>query len=629
MNGFEIAGKIMGLISQFPVERLVTKPDYTKSEKLLEELRARTAAITVSPPMPSIEETADQASPPASSQTSAPEYSLEEIIEREREGDWCVSCMPPQSLVIGYCKAKPICEFAEGDLALGYTDDNKITKTFSREYNGDIFKISTAYCSIPAILTPEHPVLVIDARQCSHLCRSLCLPGHEYRGCNNTKVTYRGSHKTVRCLGQFYKDYKPYFTEAKNLHKGQVTLLPIEKKTIDVDTIKISDIISIPVKEENGYITKVNKQNHKGISVRNAVKIDKNFMGLAGYYLAEGYPTFGERGGQIHLAFGKTERSYAEETVDFFYGCFGVDAHIIEREFTLNVEVYSEILAHFFTELFGKGAVNKHVPEWVIYLPIEKQSCLIERYKYGDGCDTETGYEFFSVSPTLIFQIRAMLMRQGIIAGLRLRKNPKGGTVNGREIKSNYDGYRLCVCTSTIRKAHAGIDKNWMYLPILKIEREHYEGEVNNLEVTPENVYMLPNMTVHNCIPAKHLMRVKDSLLDALNIARTKGEFTDVAEKKIQNAVFHLNGAEEDLMHAAIPGDIKPATDAMHTQTRALRNFLRQDTSGLELATMIPKEEFDKAKGNLEAAFDVTDEMIKKGYELAKLEMKVRREASI
>jgi len=128
-----------------------------------------------------------------------------------------------------------------------------------------------------------------------------------------------------------------------------------------------------------------------------------------------------------------------------------------------------------------------------------------------------------------------------------------------------------------------------------------------------------------SCLPSKHYMRVKDALLDALNIANSKGEFTKVAESKIQNAVYHLNAAEEDLEHAVIPEDIKPATNAMHTQTRNLRNFLRQDTTGLEVATIIPKEKFEEAKANLEAAYSVIAEMINMGYELAKLEIKARR----
>jgi len=130
-----------------------------------------------------------------------------------------------------------------------------------------------------------------------------------------------------------------------------------------------------------------------------------------------------------------------------------------------------------------------------------------------------------------------------------------------------------------------------------------------------------------SCLPSKHYMRVKDALLDAINIAKSKGEFTKVAERKIQNAVYHLNAAEEDLERAVIPEDIKPATDAMHTQTRNLRRFLRQDASGLEVATIIPKESFDEAKANLEAAYNVVDEMINMGYELAKLEIKVRGKA--
>lgn len=128
-----------------------------------------------------------------------------------------------------------------------------------------------------------------------------------------------------------------------------------------------------------------------------------------------------------------------------------------------------------------------------------------------------------------------------------------------------------------------------------------------------------------SCLPSKHLARAKDALGDALNIARDKGEFTNVAENKLQQAVYELNGAELDLEKAKIPEAIKPAADELHTQIRKLRNFLRQDQSGLELATAFP-ERYDDMKSSLETAHQVNEALIGFGYNIAKLQLRARKE---
>ena len=128
-----------------------------------------------------------------------------------------------------------------------------------------------------------------------------------------------------------------------------------------------------------------------------------------------------------------------------------------------------------------------------------------------------------------------------------------------------------------------------------------------------------------SCVPSKHLMRSKDALQDAMNIAESKEEFTDVAEGKLQQAVYELNAAEKDLEMAKIPEVVRPAADELHTQIRKLRNFLRQDQSGLEVATILP-ERFNDLKSSLETAFNVNEALIGFGYDIAKVQLRVRKE---
>jgi hypothetical protein len=623
MNLIEIVAKVGTLALAYPWERHM-KVRHTEAEV---DYRALTGGLNTAPSVIESKECpvcgkAHENEIAISAPSLTPKDSTD-LVRMEKEGDYCLSCIPPDTLIVGHHKTKAIGDFRDGDPVLGYTDDNTVTHTYRFRHTGPARKFKTAYCGIQTIITGDQPVLVIEPHKCNHLCRNICLPGHEYLGCNNKKTTYEAGYRSRKCVGQWYKQYKPHFVKANDLKVGMCTVLPIEKKLIDVNELDILTLINIKLNESDGFVTKANSH-----PVKKLIKVNDDFMTLAGYYLAEGYSNFPERGGVLNFSFGYTERDLADLTADLIYSCFGVTATIKPYQSSIIVQSCSEILATFFSEMFGTGAFNKHVPEWMLYLPVEKQKCLVDAFVDGDGCKTKTGYEMYSVSPTLIFQLRTMLMRRGIIAGLQKRIRNVGGFIDNRQIVGNYDGYNLRVCTAEKRKAHAGIDKDWMYLPITSVDDIQYDDDVMDLEVTPELVYQVPNAVLYDCVPSKHLMRSQDAMKDARSIFNSKKEFTDVAEEKIQNAVYELNAAEKDLEMARVPEELKPAVDEFNNQIRKLRNYLRQDQSGLEVCTVLPDKK-DELKQALDTAYDINGILIKYGYDLAKVQLQQRARASL
>jgi hypothetical protein len=89
------------------------------------------------------------------------------------------------------------------------------------------------------------------------------------------------------------------------------------------------------------------------------------------------------------------------------------------------------------------------------------------------------------------------------------------------------------------------------------------------------------------CGPNNHLAKVQSHIKEALRLSRGKGELVpDVVAPRIQDAVAELGGYEDgDIKHMRekAAGALKDILDDLATQTRALRNFLRYDQSGLEL----------------------------------------------
>ena len=124
------------------------------------------------------------------------------------------------------------------------------------------------------------------------------------------------------------------------------------------------------------------------------------------------------------------------------------------------------------------------------------------------------------------------------------------------------------------------------------------------------------------CVPSKHLQRAHDALKDARNIIDSKDVCTQVAEDKIQQAVYELNGAEVDLENAEVSENIRPAVNQLHTQNREVRNFLRADQSGLELCTIQTDKE--TMLQNLDLAMNNLNVMIKDGYAVSKQHMQER-----
>jgi len=416
-----------------------------------------------------------------------------------------------------------------------------------------------------------------------------------------------------------------YSTEWKSNYTEEKTflLMPILNKTEDTPTRKISDFIKRDIHEADGMITPMTEissyntsygktkgyKQIKGLSLPNEIELNKDFMKLAGFYLAEGCITFQKRGGMITFSFGKHEQKYANEVKKLLHNIFSVEAKIREKETALSVEVYSDILAQFFETLFSKGALNKKIPLWMLYLPIEKQKHLIEGYFRGDGhrakpSDTirkdgrkrtnkYNSLTFTTISKNLAFSVRMILLRMGLVSSLDIRNNTKS-IINGRTIKSKNKIYTVCVngksaetlaammnytpyIRTTAMSHYAGIDNNYLYLPIKKIEREQYDGLVMNIG-TRSHTYTVNGICVSNC-SSDHFSTTSGALAEALRFARKEGVLHPEVQSRLGIASDELNIMERIDLSAEKTANMKGkekqiALDALNA-SRDLRHKIK------------------------------------------------------
>ncbi len=180
---------------------------------------------------------------------------------------------------------------------------------------------------------------------------------------------------------------------------------------------------------------------------------------------------------------------------------------------------FSTVLTNLFRESFYdksgfKRANNKKLPDWTLFLPGILQKEILIGWWRGDA-----GY---TSSAVLANQMKMICLRLGIVPSILKdskeeyfkRGNHRFGE---RQVKANFDSYyfshlaffednfsllRDPVFTRFRRKLnrrHGWVDKNYVYLPIRKIEKTFYKGKVHNLEVEKDNSYVAEFAAVHNC----------------------------------------------------------------------------------------------------------------------------------
>lgn len=398
----------------------------------------------------------------------------------------CATCLPLSETVIANSSAKTIESLSSNDrvLTCDGTFQNILEKT-GREFNGNLVEIKTRFFTEPVALTDNHPVLRV--------------------------VLQKGS-------GVNYWNFKfsePEYVPAGMLKKGDIVLYPIIKENVDKNHILISDILKDIEIDKDG-LAKNKHETFSAVRIPNKIRIDENFMRLAGYYLSEGCIT--PRG--VNIYFNKKEEAYTKDVSNLFKTIFNIEPTMKIEGNVCRILVFSKIIRDFFESMFGKYAHNKKVPHWIMMLPSSKQGELVKGWWRGDGCKREKDFCIVTNSRQLAYQMRDILLRLKILPAIQVRKleQLKSTTIDGRTINFKHDKYHIIVGgpslekmskllnvkhgkikTRTTERAHAFFKDGFVYLPIREINLKRYKGSVQNMAIDKNNTYVAKNFIVHNC----------------------------------------------------------------------------------------------------------------------------------
>ncbi|MDE1825920.1 MAG: Fe-S cluster assembly protein SufB [Candidatus Micrarchaeota archaeon] len=378
---------------------------------------------------------------------------------------------------------KPIESVTAGDMVLTHKGRyRRVYHTQVRPHKGKLFSIKYYGDTSTTIkATEEHPFLVVK------------------KGKAEYKNTMWGTEWTV----------------AGELKKGDYLAIPIDRNKQTQE----ERVFSVTIKGRWG-----NKEELLRL------KMDKDFFRLIGYYLSEGSMTGKSGDSYLTFTFNKEEKEYIQDTASLLEKYFGKKP-IVQKEYKngIGIVLSSTTAARFFKDEFGKGAMNKKLPEWVLHESIEKQGEMIKGIWRGDGSFMNKNYthgakrmfRINTISKTLAAQIRTVLMRLDILASLNVQKragkrhNMYCVYVGGRnlakfasvveeetveEIESGNEKMLVAVKDIQTTSSFAEIVGDYAFVPIKSISYEEIENlPVYNFGVEEDESYVAGGVAVHNC----------------------------------------------------------------------------------------------------------------------------------
>jgi dTDP-4-dehydrorhamnose reductase len=264
-------------------------------------------------------------------------------------------------------------------------------------------------------------------------------------------------------------------------------------------------------------------------AVGNSVPVEPDLMRLVGYWLAEGSLARGRRGADGFLAYRVDFAFHARETALIadvkalmarYFGCTGWQRAHRRSHHGVSVSFKSRRAHEFFLQTLGRGARNKHLPQWMLELPDKHIAELLRGHWRGDGSASRQGFVVHSVSAELIEQLRLLMMRFGILASQwkRAVSSHRESVVNGKRVRATTDLHALSIYganaerfarvlgepyTARTRRRQATMDEvtGEAFFPVIEIRpfTSDEPVDVYNLEVEGDNSYHAAGVAVHNC----------------------------------------------------------------------------------------------------------------------------------
>lgn len=147
----------------------------------------------------------------------------------------------------------------------------------------------------------------------------------------------------------------------------------------------------------------------------------------------------------------------------------------------------------------GKGAMNKHIPSWIMNLPNHLLEEFLNGYMSGDGCYTNNNYKATTISKQLALDLLLCVQKVYRVGARIYRTRRKKKTfIEGRCVNQK-DTYEIIFTKEMHKQKNYEVIDDIIWYPVKDIQRQDYAANVYNLEVELDNSYTANNAIVHNC----------------------------------------------------------------------------------------------------------------------------------
>lgn len=260
------------------------------------------------------------------------------------------------------------------------------------------------------------------------------------------------------------------------------------------DRVRVGDMLTFPTRGREKYF-KISKKRKGLKEFSNVMVVDRDMSELMGYYVAEGCC----RKSDIGFTFNsKGEDEYLNRVEEILKKKFGGIVTWDKSHSWATSLFYSSVnISDTFENLFGKGALNKKIPNCIKNSPNHVKFRFIEALINGDGHWGKRYYRFTTSSKQLSLDFRDILKSVGIKSKIRECINHKGSYGSGN--LSYYVNIGIREARMIKSWSNSIVERKYMNVPITEIKEKRSTGHVYNLEVEDNNSYIANGITTHNC----------------------------------------------------------------------------------------------------------------------------------
>jgi pyruvate formate lyase activating enzyme len=251
---------------------------------------------------------------------------------------------------------------------------------------------------------------------------------------------------------------------------------------------------------EYGYLRFPNERK-PGIPLH--IEVDEEVAELLGYYCAEGSIVSDKKrpnSFKVNFSFSREETGLVERVHQLLQKCFGIDAHVVDRQTTMAVSASKSSFALLLKSLAGERSTNKRVPEMLFHAPPQVVKAFLDAYVQGDGHRFVNGkVSSTTVSKRLAYGLAWLALTCGYFPSVYDSAMPETGMIEGRIVRRAPHQYSVVWYEGGPIERKIIETEKFYLIPIRDLDTESFQGHVFNMEVEEEHNYLAGFLLVSNC----------------------------------------------------------------------------------------------------------------------------------